>query len=569
MFKLRNGDLKLVVGFGASLIVLALLVFDFLKPLELLTYDIRFRLKPFHASSIGVNIAEISEDSIQALGRWPFARKFHGAFISVISKYKPKAILYDVLFTEPSDPIDDQTLAVALKQSGLVYLPYAFELEDVNGKIEYGKEFRPLPEFAEWAKGEGHINIQPDSDGVIRRIPLIIERAGKMYPSVALELVLHELGTDFNSIKAVKGKWLYIPHPKKGSIRIPIDDHYQMLINWNGRWKDTFNHYSFVEAIQAYKQAAQGIPPVIDLEKFTDQFCLVGLTAIGLTDLKPIPIEPVYPGVGVHATVIQNILEGRWIIPFGKKENGALLLILGIFTSLGLLRRRPVSGAVFTLVTVLVYLLISYLALVIWGIWISAVYPVAAIILNYFATTLYAQIMLAMEKNRLFNLATRDGLTGLYNIRHFKLLLEAEFADSKAKNKPLCVIMSDIDHFKKFNDTYGHQVGDLVIRDTGKVFRASGRELDIPARYGGEELIMMLPNTKLEDAGLVAERIRKNVESHEYKDEKGTYSVRVSLGVSCLENDESMDALIKRADDALYVSKEAGRNRVTLSQLQK
>ncbi|MBI4970579.1 MAG: GGDEF domain-containing protein [Candidatus Omnitrophica bacterium] len=166
-------------------------------------------------------------------------------------------------------------------------------------------------------------------------------------------------------------------------------------------------------------------------------------------------------------------------------------------------------------------------------------------------------------------MATRDGLTGLFNIRHFKLLLEAEFADSKAKNKPLCVIMSDIDHFKKFNDTYGHQVGDLVIRDTAKVFRASGRELDVAARYGGEELIMMLPNTRLEDAGQVAERIRKNVESHEYKDEKGTYSVRVSLGVSCLSQDANMEELIKRSDDALYVSKENGRNRVTLSQVDK
>ncbi|MBI4970578.1 MAG: CHASE2 domain-containing protein [Candidatus Omnitrophica bacterium] len=398
MVKLRNGDLKLVVGFAASLVVLIFLAFDGLKPLELLSYDLRFKLKPFHKSSVEINIAEIAEDTIQALGRWPFARKFHGAFISVVSKSKPKGILYDVLFTEPSEAIDDQTLEAALKTSGLVYLPYAFELEDTKGKIEYGKEFRPLPVFARWAKGEGHINIQPDADGVIRRIPLVIERDGKMYPSVALELVLQELGTDFKKIKVEKGKWIYIPRHEKSMIRVPIDDQYQMLINWNGPWKKTFHHISFVEAIQAYKQMTQGVEPVINLESFKDKFCLVGLTAIGLTDLKPIPIEPVYPGVGVHATVIQNLLEENWILPLGKKENGAILLILTIITSLGLLRKRPVPGAIFTLITVLIYLVIAYFALAIWGIWISLVYPIAAILANYFATTLYSQIALALEK---------------------------------------------------------------------------------------------------------------------------------------------------------------------------
>ncbi len=565
MLKIRNGDWKLLVGFSGSLLVLILLVFDWLKPLEMLSYDLRFKLRGAQKSLPSIAIVEIADDSIQAFGRWPWARKYHGALISILSQSGAAAVLYDVLFTEPSDAPDDAVLEAALKVSGKVYLPCAFEVEKKDGQLVYGTEYKPLEQFSRWAKGLGQINIQPDSDGVIRRIPLVIEREGKFYPSIALQVYLDHEGVPFERLKFIKGKPIEVPLPDGRFMRIAVDRNYQMLINWAGVWNDTFRHYSFAEVIRAFKQKSRGETPSLNLDEFKDSFSLVGLTAIGLTDLKPVPIEPIYPGIGVHANALQNLLERKWIRALDKSGNAALMLIAALVTSLGLLRRKPVSGAVFTLTIVLLYFAVSYVSLAVWGVWISAVYPILAIIFNYLATTIYTQVTLAIERTRLFNLATRDGLTGLFNIRHFKLLLEAEFNSSKEKKKPLCVIMSDIDHFKKFNDTYGHQVGDLVIRETGKVFRASGRDLDVPARYGGEELIMMLPNTRIEDAAMVAERIRKNVESHEYKDEKGSYKVTVSLGVSCLNVDSNIEELIKRADEALYKSKEGGRNRVEVS----
>jgi len=126
------------------------------------------------------------------------------------------------------------------------------------------------------------------------------------------------------------------------------------------------------------------------------------------------------------------------------------------------------------------------------------------------------------------------------------------------------VIMSDIDFFKKFNDTYGHLTGDMVLRESASFFKKTIRETDIAARYGGEEFAIILPDTELQDAISIARRLRYGIEAHDFQGPDCPLHVTISLGVA--EYLPDMDAtesdLIKRADMALYKAKELGRNRI-------
>jgi diguanylate cyclase (GGDEF)-like protein len=160
-------------------------------------------------------------------------------------------------------------------------------------------------------------------------------------------------------------------------------------------------------------------------------------------------------------------------------------------------------------------------------------------------------------------MSVTDGLTGLFNIRYFKMLLETELMTAKSDpNKKFSVIMTDADHFKKFNDTYGHQVGDLVLKSLSTVLKSSVRGMDIVARYGGEEMIILLRGSSLKDGLGIAEKVRRNTESCIVRDEKSSYKVTISVGISTFRPDDTVDTIVKRADDGLYKAKEGGRNRV-------
>ena len=184
------------------------------------------------------------------------------------------------------------------------------------------------------------------------------------------------------------------------------------------------------------------------------------------------------------------------------------------------------------------------------------------------ALTMANQAAVVIEKARLFNLATIDGLTGLIVHRHFQSKLEEEFRRAKRYGKPLSLIMTDIDHFKKFNDTWGHQTGDYVLREVAKCAISAIRDTDIAARYGGEEFSMILPETDEAGAALFAERLRQKVEISTFKGPKGDLKVTISLGVSSipLNPAETTLEMIKLADEAMYVAKHNGRNQVRVSE---
>ncbi|TWH65038.1 diguanylate cyclase (GGDEF)-like protein [Azomonas agilis] len=166
---------------------------------------------------------------------------------------------------------------------------------------------------------------------------------------------------------------------------------------------------------------------------------------------------------------------------------------------------------------------------------------------------------------QLEQLAHKDRLTGLNNRGYWEELLRQEFARYTRYNSMAALLIFDIDHFKKINDTYGHQAGDKVIQALARLILTSARVTDIAGRYGGEEFVILMPGTDCMGARLFAERFRKRVESlivpHEDKDIRFT----ISIGIADLSQPlKSHEQLIHNADQALYLSKNGGRNRVTL-----
>jgi len=186
-------------------------------------------------------------------------------------------------------------------------------------------------------------------------------------------------------------------------------------------------------------------------------------------------------------------------------------------------------------------------------------------------TTLASQVAVALENARLYEeteqLAVTDGLTGLNNHRFFQSFFERELHRARRYNHPLSLIMMDIDHFKKINDTLGHPVGDKVLIEVARLLREQARDVDLVARYGGEEFMLVLPETKKSEAQLLAERIRVAVEKNRFEAEgaKNIGRVTISLGVSGFPDDGSeKDVIIDKVDKALYRAKAGGRNQVRI-----
>ena len=165
----------------------------------------------------------------------------------------------------------------------------------------------------------------------------------------------------------------------------------------------------------------------------------------------------------------------------------------------------------------------------------------------------------AFEREKI--ISRTDSLTESYNRRHFFEAASHEFSVAKRYGQALSLIMFDIDHFKKFNDLYGHQIGDEILRRITKIARDQLRSADILARYGGEEFTVLLPNSGVQEAFLVAERIREAVEVYKLLTENESVSVTISIGVVEYHPDiQTLDQLIKNADKAMYAAKQAGRN---------
>ncbi|MFH1848523.1 MAG: CHASE2 domain-containing protein [Candidatus Omnitrophota bacterium] len=551
----KNHLFNLLIALAVTCAVLFLFEKGAFKRLELTGLDVLFRLRGPIACSPKVIIIEIDDDNITQVGRWPWKRRIHAAMVEALTAFGAKQIFFDVIFSEPSSEEDDGLLGSSIEKSGNVYLPFVFQGESTRPE----DAFFPIEQFSSYIKGTGSINIHPDSDGTLRRVPLVFPSEDAVYPHMALKLAADYLGAGIDKITPGR---ITISHNAE-TIEIPLIEENKMLINWAGEWKDTFKHYSYLGILGAYRAWLGGDEVHIDLDDFKDSICLVGVTAIGLYDINPVPLEPAYPGIGAVATTVSNVLNGNFIRTFPRWLSWLLIFILGIIPSLSISGEKTLRG---TVVVVLLGGAFFAGALFLFkkGIWIEFAAPVISLAGSYLSVVTYNFIHASMEKRHFFQMAVTDGLTGLCNIRYFKMLLKTELLMAeKEPSKSFCIVMSDVDHFKSFNDTYGHQIGDLVLKEVAKVLKGAVRSSDTVARYGGEEMIILFRGASLKYGLEAAEKVRDSMEKHTVVDENGKeYKVCISVGVSLFRHGDDEDSMIKRADDGLYKAKEGGRNRV-------
>lgn len=184
-----------------------------------------------------------------------------------------------------------------------------------------------------------------------------------------------------------------------------------------------------------------------------------------------------------------------------------------------------------------------------------------------FYKTMISELSLLLKMHYLYSeteyLSVTDGLTGLYNRRHFEQNVEREFLRTRRYSSDLSLAMIDIDHFKQINDTYGHQFGDYALREISKIVSESFRKTDMMCRYGGEELAVILTETALDSATIPLERLRVKISEHEFSYNGETVNITVSVGLgSYIKEMQSQKELIECADKALYKAKQDGRNKV-------
>jgi two-component system cell cycle response regulator len=167
-------------------------------------------------------------------------------------------------------------------------------------------------------------------------------------------------------------------------------------------------------------------------------------------------------------------------------------------------------------------------------------------------------------QDKVAQMAITDALTGLYNRRHLDERMDEMFEHSARLHEALSVVMFDIDHFKQVNDSYGHQVGDVVLTQVAQLLKHAARDIDRLGRYGGEEFMVLLPGTVLDAGVTFAKRARQEVETHQFEYEGGALNCTISAGVAAYPHPgiHNRQHLLKAADDALYVAKTTGRNRV-------
>jgi len=176
------------------------------------------------------------------------------------------------------------------------------------------------------------------------------------------------------------------------------------------------------------------------------------------------------------------------------------------------------------------------------------------------------QVAVSMQNARMYEAleeqATTDGLTGLVNHRTFQERFTTMLGRADRHELAVSLLLTDIDHFKKINDTYGHPTGDEVLRRVAAILKASARKIDIVARYGGEEFALVLEGTDRAGARQLAERIRQEVEQQSFPSSKGAFGATLSIGVASYPDDSrEKPEIIARADQSLYAAKHGGRNR--------
>ncbi|MFH1848011.1 MAG: CHASE2 domain-containing protein [Candidatus Omnitrophota bacterium] len=382
---LKNTFLFLAVLLLA-LFFLSVSYFRLFERLELIALDLRYNLRRPPAASDDIVLIEIGEDSLSALGRWPFPRDYHASLIDVLKNLGARMVIFDILFSEPT--AWDMALEDSADSYGRAYFPFALRLDDTKDPgvpSASGIDAPLLAGIERSAAGTGFINKLVDIDGKVRRVPLFIKYEGKLYPHMSLKAACDDMGIPMTAIDLSRPGYVRIGD----RLRIPVDPGGNLLLNFAGKWGKVFEHYSYLDILAAYNDIRKGVKPRLDLEVLKNKVCFVGLTAAGTHELGPTPVEKLYPMMGIHANLFNNIRNNGYLRRLSRLWNLMFLIIISALFLRAILKVRPLSGLFLAAASVLAVFMISVGMFAVAGLWIDVVVPVLALFSIYSGTTLY------------------------------------------------------------------------------------------------------------------------------------------------------------------------------------
>ena len=208
-----------------------------LQRFDQMALDQFFRWRPAIQTDPSLTYIEIADDGFQEIGRWPWPRHYHAVLTHILNQWGAKAVIFDILFSEPSTPSDDRAFAETLNGTTASYFPVVLGTQGGEPKWIHA-----ISELERRTEGVGHINGVPDSDGVLRRIQPTLRAAGENHLHLALRAAFDLLGHE---------------------VRFPVDAQGNLIVNWAGRWTETFQHYSYVDILRSFRAVREGEAPLI------------------------------------------------------------------------------------------------------------------------------------------------------------------------------------------------------------------------------------------------------------------------------------------------------------------
>ncbi len=571
------------------------------------TFDIRQNIiaknKHVNKDIVIITVDDPSyEYLIETYGDWPIPRSVYADILDYVHAQNPKFVAFDLLFIKSLNriPGSDQKLIDRFKKYQNTYTAINFDnfsydlrkpplldeklasnikIESNNLKLNKFTNCRIIhDEIIEATDKIGHINTPKADDGFIRKIPLLIkypkinsdlkEIKDNYYLYMTVKLAIDYLNkyedANIKEIKIDKNNNLIL-----GSRIIPLTENGEAILNWYGDTgltdKRTFKYVSFWEVLKSKTAKDVGEKELLPPDFFKDKFVYIGTNIFSLSDIKTVPTSKYLPGVEIHTTLLNNILDNNIIHKASPFYNILIAVILAAAAAYTAFKVRSVYVSI-TLFSVLIcsFLYFSTYVMDKYNVWTWIVIPLILATFIFVCSFIVKYLLKSRDFEYTYKLATTDGLTELYNHRFFQEQMKNKLENAIKNNGQLSLILLDIDFFKKFNDKYGHQAGDAVLKHVAKTLKSCVRNNDHVCRYGGEEMAVILDNTARETAVNIAEKICKTIAGKQYDLTPDlAVNITVSLGVATYpENGKTVTDLIEYSDKCLYKAKENGRNQV-------
>ncbi len=587
MFKKISYTLGLIIfAIFAFLIVKSTNLSAFIDTVENRTFDLRQSILISNGSkqaSKDIVIVAIDDATYEYIldnyGEWPLPRDTYANIINYLEKQNPHSIVFDLMFVKSLKSVNqaDEALVNTFKKYNNIFTSMNFDNqpEDLRtppilpDKLALNIENKSKINFNELTFSNcrkilqgiidatpniGIINVSRSDDGILRKMPLVVKYKDKYYPQLALRVGLNYLGENQNNFTIDNHSDFHI-----GEKRIYLDKDGSAILNWYG----PAGTYTYIPMYQLIK-AINGEKTELNYN-FSNKIVYFGTTAASLFDIKTVPTGKIYPGVEVQATYVNNLIDNNFIKKVNRGYTIALSILLALLIASVVTRvNSAFVASTMSLSTYFIYILVSYYAMKYENLWMELIYPLIFSIAAFTVAYIVKYLIKSRDFDQQYILATTDGLTELYNHRYFQEQIRMQVEQSKRYSNNFSLIIIDIDFFKKFNDTFGHQSGDAVLRQVAQTLKKNVRSTDIVCRYGGEEMSIILPNTSKDEAYSTAQKICQKVAERNFKlmGNNETH-VTISLGVSTFPFDgDSAQKIIEAADKKLYNAKNNGRNQV-------